>query len=94
MKMNALTRIFLILAVLGIAFGAVGVVSPVLAQENDPVPLPDPGNGDGDVVIIPDTGSQQEDPGLFSFWTILIILGVVIVVLLIALLARGSSSRL
>jgi hypothetical protein len=94
MNMKALSRLFLILAMLGIAFGAMGLVSPVLAQDNDPVPLPDPGNGDGDVVIIPDTGSSSEDPGLFSFWTILIILGVVIVVLLIAVLARGSSSRL
>jgi hypothetical protein len=89
MKLNTLSRVFLVLAMLGVVFGAAGMVSPAFAQDNDPVPPPDPGNGD--IVIIPDTGTDN-DPGLFSGWTLLIILGVVIVVLLIALVARGSRA--
>jgi flagellar basal body-associated protein FliL len=89
MKKSKLSTIFIILAMLGLVFAA---AMPVLAQGEDPGdPVPPPDNG-GDIVIIPDTGSDN-DPGLFSIWTLLIILGVVIVVLLIALVARGSSPR-
>jgi hypothetical protein len=44
-------------------------------------------------VVVPNTGAPM-DSVLLSGWTLLIILGVVIVVLLIALLARGSNPPL
>jgi hypothetical protein len=94
MKKNTISRVLGILVLLSFVFAAFGV-SPVLAQGEDPVvpTVAPPVDNDPDVVVIPETGGQQNNDGLFSGWTLLIILGVAVVVLLIALVARSGHTH-
>lgn len=81
------------LTLMVLLFGAVAPGYAALpAQETTPVPV-DPGDGIVVTQVIPDTGADNDanDGFAFSGWTLLILLGIVIVVLLVALLARGSG---
>lgn len=92
MKKNTLTRILTILALLGVVFGSLGLVSPVLAQTPEPV---DPAQPDPAVtVVVPDTGGDADNDGFaISGWTLLVILGIFVVILMIALVSRGSHTH-
>lgn len=97
MKKTTLTSIVLIMTLLGVVFATFGSAAPALAQDTTPVAptLPDP-NVDA-TVIVPDTGGDVDtdnDGFVFSGWTLLLILGIVVVVLLVALLARGGTTHI
>ena len=93
---NTLTRVVTILALLGVVFGALGMASPVLAQTPAPVDPGNPSQPDPAVtVVVPDTGGSAADNDGFAIsgWTLLVILGLLVVILLIALVARGGHTH-
>lgn len=91
MKKRTLTSIVLIMTLLGVVFATFGSAAPALAQSGTPE-APDPNVQV--TVVVPDTGGQADnDTVAFSGWTLLLIMGVAVVVLLIALLARGGATH-
>jgi hypothetical protein len=83
----------LIMAIFTLTFAFTVALSPAAAlgglfQEQPPVQPP----GDGDIIIVPDTG---RDTNIFvDNWLLLVIIGIVLLLVIVALAARGGGTTI
>jgi hypothetical protein len=93
---RVLASIFILVGILMFAFAPVMSASaalPVLQEEPPVDPPQDPVPPPADDPEIPETGQQQQ-PVADTGWLVWLVIGIVVIILLVALLARGREPRI